>query len=114
VTNADEVLELQKQVQAVTVDQSQAEDMLELTTRTRSHHEWTLDVSTRRGLTLYRATQAMAYVEGRNYVIPEDIEQVAIPVPAHRIVCRRVLRQGYCQNAAQILKALLDSVAVPA
>ena len=114
VTNADEVLELQKQVQAVTVDKSLAEYMLELTTRTRSHNELTLGVSTRGALTLYRASQAMAYVEGRNYVIPDDIKQVAIPVLAHRIVCRGVLREGHRQRAAQILKALLDSVAVPA
>ena len=114
VTNADEVLELQKQVQAVTVDKSLAEYMLELTTRTRSHNELTLGVSTRGALTLYRASQAMAYVEGRSYVIPDDIKHVAIPVLAHRIVCRGVLREGHRQRAAQILKALLDSVAVPA
>ena len=113
VTNADEVLELQKQVQAVTVEQSLAEYMLELTARTRSHNELTLGVSTRGALTLYRAAQALAYVEGRGYVIPDDIKQVAIPVLAHRIVCRGILREGHRQRATQILKTLLDSVAVP-
>jgi MoxR-like ATPase len=114
VTNADEVLELQKQVQAVNVEQSLAEYMLELTARTRSHNELTLGVSTRGALTLYRASQALAYVEGRSYVIPDDIKQVAIPVLAHRIVCRGILREGHRQRATQILKTLLDSVAVPA
>lgn len=113
VTNADEVLELQKQVQAVTVEQSLAEYMLELTARTRSHNELTLGVSTRGALTLYRASQALAYVEGRSYVIPDDVKQVAIPVLAHRIVCRGILREGHRQRATQILKTLLDSVAVP-
>jgi len=113
ITHAGEVLELQKQVQAVNVETSLAEYMLELTTRTRSHAELTLGVSTRGALTLYRAAQAIAYVEGRNYVIPDDIKQVAIPVLAHRVVCRGVLREGHRQRAAQILKALLDSIAVP-
>lgn len=114
VTNANEVLELQKQVQAVKVENSLAEYMLEISTRTRSHSELTLGVSTRGALTLYRAAQAMGYVEGRDYVIPDDIKQVAVPVLAHRIVCRGVLREGHRQRAAQILKTLLDSVAVPA
>ncbi len=113
ITNAGEVLELQKQVQAVNVENSLAEYMLELTTRTRSHAELTLGVSTRGALTLYRAAQAIAFVEGRNYMIPDDIKQVAIPVLAHRVVCRGVLREGHRQRATQILKSLMDSVAVP-
>ncbi len=113
VTNADEVLELQKLVQAVNVENSLAEYMLELTTRTRSHAELTLGVSTRGALTLYRAAQAIAFVEGRNYVIPDDIKQVAIPVLAHRVVCRGVLREGHRQRATQILKSLMDGIAVP-
>jgi MoxR-like ATPase len=113
VTNADEVLELQKQVQSVTVEQSLAEYMLELTDRTRRHKELTLGVSTRGALTLYRASQALAFVAGRDYVIPDDVKEVAIPVLAHRVVCSGVLREGHRQRAAQILKSLLDSVAVP-
>ncbi len=113
ITHAGEVLELQKQVQAVNVDNSLAEYMLELTTRTRSHAELTLGVSTRGALTLYRAAQAIAFVEGRNYVIPDDIKQVAIPVLAHRVVCRGILREGHRQRATQILKSLMDSIAVP-
>ena len=113
VTNADQVLELQKQVQSVDVEKSLAEYMLELTARTRNHKELTLGVSTRGALTLYRASQALAYVNGRNYVIPDDIKEVAIPVLAHRVVCSGVLREGHRQRAAHILKSLLDSLAVP-
>lgn len=113
VTNADEVLQLQKQVQAVTVDTSLAEYMLELSVRTRSHNELTLGVSTRGTLTLYRAAQAVAFCEGRNYVIPDDIKQIVIPVLAHRIVCRGLLKEGHRQRASQVLKTLLDSVPVP-
>lgn len=113
VTNSEQVLDLQKQVQAIKVDKSLAEYMLELTTRTRSHSELTLGVSTRGVLTLYRAAQALAFLEGRSYVIPDDIKEVALPVLAHRVVCRGVLREGHRQRASQVLKTLLDSVAVP-
>lgn len=113
VTNAEQVLDLQKQVQAIRVDASLAEYMLELTTRTRSHSELTLGVSTRGVLTLYRAAQALAFLEGRSYVIPDDVKEVALPVLAHRVVCRGVLREGHRQRAKQVLKSLLDSVAVP-
>ncbi len=114
ITNAEQILDLQKQVQSVVVDDSLAEYMLELTARTRAHNELTLGVSTRGALTLYRAAQALALVNGRNYLIPDDVKEVALPVLAHRVVCRGVLREGHRQRASQILKALLDSVAVPA
>jgi MoxR-like ATPase len=113
VTNAEQVLEIQKQVQSIRVDRSLAEYLLELTERTRHHSELTLGVSTRGALTLYRAAQALAFVEGRSYVIPDDIKEVAIPVLAHRVVCRGVLREGHRQRATQILKSLLDNVPVP-
>lgn len=114
VTDADQVLEIQRLVQSVKVESSLAEYLLELTARTRTHNELTLGVSTRGALTLYRAAQAYAYVEGRDYVIPDDIKAVALPVLAHRVVCRGVLREGHRQRAGQILKAMLDSVPVPA
>ncbi|MFN9719376.1 MAG: AAA family ATPase [Planctomycetota bacterium] len=113
VTNAEQILEIQKQVQSVDVENSLAEYMLEITARTRAHNELALGVSTRGALTLYRASQAFAYSEGRRYVTPDDIKAVAIPVLAHRIVCRGVMREGHRQRSSQILKSILDSVVVP-
>jgi MoxR-like ATPase len=114
VSTAVEVQALQADVQSVRVDDSLADYMLELTGRTRTHQELSLGVSTRGTLTLYRAAQAMAYVEGRAFVIPDDIKAVALPVLAHRVVCRGVLREGHRQRALQVLKGVLDSVTVPA
>ncbi len=113
VTNAEQILDIQKQVQNVDVEKSLAEYMLEVTARTRAHNELALGVSTRGALTLYRASQAHAYSEGRKYVTPDDIKAVAIPVLAHRIVCRGVMREGHRQRSSQILKSILDSVVVP-
>lgn len=113
VTSAEEVQEMQKQVQAVKVDSSLSEYMLEIAERTRNHPELTLGISTRGALTLYRAAQSMAYLQGRNYMIPDDIKQTAVPVLAHRLVCRGVLSEDHRQRGAQILRAILDSIAVP-
>jgi MoxR-like ATPase len=104
---------LQKLVCEVRVDDSIADYLLEITARTRSHNELMLGVSTRGALTLYRAAQALALTDGRNYVIPDDVKEVAIPVLAHRIVCRGAIREGHRQRASQILRTLLDSIAVP-
>ncbi len=113
VTSAEEVQEMQNQVQAVKVDSSLSEYMLEIAERTRNHPELTLGISTRGALTLYRAAQSMAYLQGRNYMIPDDIKQTAVPVLAHRLVCRGVLSEDHRQRGAQILRAILDSIAVP-
>ena len=113
VTSAEEVQELQKQVQAVKVDSSLSEYMLDIVERTRNHPELTLGISTRGALTLYRAAQSMAYVQGRSYMIPDDIKQTALPVLAHRLVCRGVLSEDHRQRGSQILRAILDSIAVP-
>jgi len=113
VTSAEEVQEMQQQVRTVKVDSSLAEYMLEIAERTRNHPELTLGISTRGALTLYRAAQSMAFVHGRSYVIPDDIKQTAVPVLAHRLVCRGVLSEDHRQRGTQILRAILDSVAVP-
>lgn len=110
---AAQLLDLQRQVQAVSFDASLAEYILEIIDRTRTNNELTLGVSTRGALTWYRAAQAMALVSDRNYVIPDDIKVTALPVLAHRVVCRGALREGHRQRASQILRMTMDGVPVP-
>jgi MoxR-like ATPase len=107
------LLALQKEVCEVRVDDSISDYMLEITARTRSHSELILGVSTRGALTLYRAAQALALTEGRNFVIPDDVKEVVVPVLAHRIVCRGAIREGHRQRAGQVLRTLLETVPVP-
>jgi MoxR-like ATPase len=113
VASAEELLAIQRQVQQVRVEESLADYMLEIADRTRSHPELTLGISTRGVLTLYRAAQAYAWVDGREFVIPDDIKQTAIPVLAHRLVCRGVVTESRRQRAARILRTLLDALPVP-
>lgn len=113
VASAAELLAIQKNVQQVRVDETLADYMLEIADRTRNHPELTLGISTRGVLTLYRAAQAHAWVDGREFVIPDDIKQTAIPVLAHRLVCRGVVTESRRQRAAHILRTLLDAIPVP-
>ena len=111
--SATQVQDLQRRVQMVNVDKSLAEYILEIIGRTRVNSELALGVSTRGALTWYRAAQAMALISERNFVIPDDIKETALPVLAHRVVCRGALREGHRQHASRILRMIIDSVAVP-
>jgi MoxR-like ATPase len=113
VIDVDQLVQIQKEVCNVRVDDSISDYMLEIAGRTRSHSDLVLGVSTRGALTLYRAAQALALTEGRNYVIPDDVKEIAVPVLAHRVVCRGVFREGHRQRASQVLRGLLDSLPVP-
>ena len=114
VANSNEIVDLQQQVGNIRVDDSIADYILEIVEATRSHSELALGVSTRGALTLYRAAQAMAMVEGRDFVIPDDVKELCIPVLAHRVVCRGAIRDGHRQRAGQILIGITEDLAVPA
>jgi len=86
VLQAAEVLHLQRAVRRVKVAPVILDYMLELVQRSRAHPGVTLGVSTRGALSLHRAAQAMALVEERDYVIPDDVVRVAVAAMAHRIV----------------------------
>jgi MoxR-like ATPase len=62
--------------------------MLAIVEKTRTHEALSLGVSPRGSQALYRAAQALALVEGREYVIPDDIKRLVVPVFAHRVSIR--------------------------
>lgn len=82
---AQDVVELQDAVGDIRVDESVAHYMLHITKKTRDHELIQLGASPRASLALYEACQARALVEGRDYVTPDDVRQMAIPVLAHRV-----------------------------
>ena len=115
VLSSEELKQLQEQVSRVTVDEALVEYMLAIVDRTRQHESLALGVSPRGAQALYRATQALALVEGRAYVIPDDIKRLAIPVFAHRIAinARATLAQRSTELAERILQEILTLVEVP-
>lgn len=113
ITTAEEVIQLQKAVGDIRVDDSISDYMLDIVEATRNNPELSLGVSTRGALTLYKAVQAMAMVEGRDYAIPDDVKQLVTPVLAHRIVCRGAMRDGHRARASQVLQSIVDGLKVP-
>ncbi|MBX3436810.1 MAG: MoxR family ATPase [Planctomycetaceae bacterium] len=113
VLSSDQLKSLQASVRQVRVDESLNDYILELVHGTRRHDELVLGVSTRGALTFYRAAQSRAAVEGRDYVIPDDIKHLAVPVLAHRVVCRGLIRENQRERATGIIRQIVDATPVP-
>lgn len=88
VMNAQEILELQNLTRDIYTDPSLRQYILDLVTATRSHPAVSLGASPRGSLSLLFASQALAAVQGREYVTPDDIKTMAVPVLAHRLIVR--------------------------
>ena len=94
------------------VDRSVAEYILRIIDTTRSDTRLRLGISPRGSLTLYRTSQARARMEGRDFVTPDDIRALAIPVLAHRILLDTKARYGGLLPE-QIIQEVLDKTPVP-
>jgi MoxR-like ATPase len=113
--NAD-ILELQAAVRQVRVAPVLLGYMLDLVERTRKHASLVLGVSTRGALALHRACQALALVEGRDYVIPDDVVRLAAPVMAHRVMLAGgEVEEGWSRSEAEraVIREIVDATRVP-
>jgi MoxR-like ATPase len=115
VLNSAEILELQNLVERVRVDESLVGYMLAVVERTRTHESLSLGVSPRGAQALFRATQALALAEGRDYALPDDVKRLVIPVFAHRIVMnqRLTLAQRSTDATERLLQEILTRVEIP-
>ena len=112
VVTGAEVLALQEQVRAVTVDRAVAEYILRLVDWTRVDPRIRLAVSPRGSLTLFRTAQARALTEGRDYVLPDDVRALAVPVLAHRMMLDTKTKYGGI-SGAQMIEEALGKIPVP-
>ncbi len=115
VLSTREILNLQNQVHEVKVDDVLLDYMLAIVEKTRGHEALALGVSPRGAQAMYRATQALAMVEGRKYAIPDDIKRLVVPIFAHRVVVntRTALTQRSSDLADRILQEILTLIDVP-
>jgi len=113
VLTAADVLRLQAAVRAVRVDDALADYLLDIVHATRRGDELHVGVSTRGALTLYRASQSLALVSGRDYVVPDDIKTLAVPVLAHRVVGKSFLQAGEFGAAEAVIRDIVDRARVP-
>jgi MoxR-like ATPase len=113
-TGAD-VLEMQQAVKQIRVDESLVSYALEIVRRTRESEFLSLGVSPRGSQALYRAAQAMAFLEGRTFCTPEDFKPLVVPVFAHRVVVNGLYASTLkkSEQSDQVLKEIIENVAVP-
>jgi MoxR-like ATPase len=112
VLTGEDVIQLQRAVRQIHVDDAVADYLLDLVHATREGEELHVGVSTRGALTLYRAAQSHALVSGRGFVIPDDIKSLAVPVLAHRVVGKSFLQAGEFGAAEAIIRDILDRLQV--
>jgi MoxR-like ATPase len=115
VMDAADVIAMQESVSHVKVDESLLDYALDIIERTRQTEQLSLGVSPRGAVMLHRAAQARAFLEGRDYCLPDDFKRLIVPVFAHRVVVssRYVSTQKKSEQAESILREIVDSTRVP-
>ena len=112
VTTPDEVVKLQTAAKSVYVDRLVRQYIVTLVEATRQHQDIALGASPRASLGLFRAARGLALVQDRDFVLPDDIKALAVPVMAHRIILSSSARmRGVAQP--EVISELLETVAVP-
>ena len=111
-TTLDELAGLQESVRAVRVEESVRRYLIDIARATRDHHEVELGASPRGTLSLYHAAQAHAAIQGRAFVLPDDVKQLAPYVLTHRIILSPQMRlRG--RRPEDVVSGVIESVPVP-
>jgi MoxR-like ATPase len=113
VLDAATVVALQQQVRQVRVDDRLNDYILDIAEATRTHPEIYLGASPRAALGLYRASQALALLAGRDYVVPDDVKRLTVSVLAHRLVTKSYRQHERGDAAEQIVNEILAQTSVP-
>jgi len=112
VIKASELIQLQKICRRVYVEESVRNYIITIIQATRTHKGIKLGASPRASLSLYLASQALAAIDGRNYVIPDDVKHLAVPVLAHRTIVKA--ETGIRGHSAEtVINEILDKIPVP-
>ena len=112
VASPEDVIKLQKAAQNVYVDTAVREYIVGLIEATRNHEDVSLGASPRASLGMFRAVRGMAILRDRDYVIPDDVKELAYAVLAHRLILSPAARMRGL-HTGQVIDGLLESVAVP-
>jgi len=115
VADVSDVLLMQEAVARVRVDNSLHDYALEIVNRTRKSDQLALGVSPRGTLMMQRAAQARAFLEGRDYCLPDDFKLLAVSVLSHRVVgsARHASLQKKSETTENVIREIVESVRVP-
>ena len=112
VASSDDLIKLQEAAKNIYVDSTVREYIVSLVEATRSHEDVSLGASPRASLGMFRAVRAMAILQDRDYVIPDDVKDLAYAVLGHRVILSSSARMRGLQTS-QVLDGLLETVSVP-
>jgi len=116
VSTREQIFEMQKALDNVKVDESLVQYILAIVESTRKNKNIELGVSPRGTLALYRASQAKAMVEDRDYVTPDDIKSLVVPVLSHRLIVSSRYEHGGrkdLRGGEVVLEEILTRTEVP-
>ena len=115
VISREDVLGLQDLVTSVRVDDALLDYLLQIVDATRKSDSLELGISPRGTLALFRSAQALAFIEGRDFCIADDVKRLVVPVFAHRLIVnsRSAGLRSHTREAEQILAGILEKTAVP-
>lgn len=97
-------------VNSIYLDTKLVEYLFTIATQTRAHRYISAGISTRGAISMAKAARAAAYLDGRNYVIPEDVKQIAVPVGAHRLILHP---EHQSLNKREVMLSILGNVKIP-
>jgi MoxR-like ATPase len=112
VVSQEEVALMKQEVEKVFVDESIQDYIIQITQLTRTHHDIYLGCSPRATLSLFNASRALAYIRGREYVIPDDVKELIYVTLAHRLMLKSEAKIQN-KNENSVLAEIIKSVRVP-
>ena len=112
VLSKDDVIACQNHVKNIHVEKSVADYLVAIVNQTRNDDRILLGCSPRGSLMLFRASQAMAFLQGRDFVLPDDVQKVAPYVLSHRIEMQRGFERNL-KTSQELIRDIVDQVNVP-
>ncbi len=112
VATSEEVVGLQQAIRDIYVDDLVKRYIVNLVESTRSHVDIALGASPRASLALFRGGQAIALIRGRDFVLPDDVKELAVPVMSHRMIVSAAARMRGVAGS-EIVESLLEQIPVP-
>ncbi len=113
VIDTEQVKQIQQAVRQVKVDASLSKYMLDVVNATRESNELNVGVSTRGVILWNRAVQALALVNERDYVTPDDAKQLAIPVLSHRVMAEGLAQGNRRDSVEAVIRRIVEQIPVP-
>ncbi len=113
VLDGSQIAALQESVRQVAVEDSIYEYLLDIADAIRNCDQFHVGISTRGVICLYRAAQALALIEGRQFVVPDDVKRLVVPVASHRVVFKGMYHGGQRDVVEATIQQLVDEVPSP-